>query len=104
MTDKMVLLGIYGNPIEAELVRAELEAEGIRACVLGTTSGDLFSGMGVGWSNVQLLVPEGDYERATQLLAEEAEAREYADEEAETSSTDIRPMVESPIQAAPETA
>src|SRR5262249_20680783 len=87
MSDKMVLLAIYGNPSEAELARSELEAEGIRARVMGATSGDLFAGMGVGLSNVQLLVPEEDYERATELLAEESdvarEARENREREEE---------------------
>lgn len=121
MSDKMVLLAIYGNPVEAELARAQLEAEGIRAQVTGATSGDLFAGMGVGLSNVQLFVPEGDYERATELLAEETdvgrEARENREREeerergrstaikeaeaVETDSTDIRPAVESPVQAEP---
>jgi hypothetical protein len=120
MSDKMVLLAIYGNPIEAELARAELEAEDIRACVLGAASGDVFAGMGVGVSNVQLLVPEKDYERATRLLAEESdvgrEAREgrarerrrrkkrstaiQGGQDAESGPTDIRPAVESPAQGA----
>ncbi|HKI37016.1 MAG TPA: DUF2007 domain-containing protein [Gemmataceae bacterium] len=119
--DKMVLLAIYGNLVEAELARAELQAEGIRACVLGATSGDVFAGMGVGISNVQLLVLEGDYERATVLLANESdmaqearENREWEEEEETESSpaikdamppgddsTDIRPAVESSVQAAP---
>jgi hypothetical protein len=121
MSDKMVLLAIYGNPIEAELARSELEAEGIRARVMGATSGDLFAGMGVGLSNVQLLVPEEDYERATELLAEESdvarEARENREREeerekerstafkeaeaGETDSTDIRPASASPVRAEP---
>jgi hypothetical protein len=111
MSDKMVLLALYGNPIEAELVRAQLEAQGIRAYVLGTTSGDLFFGLGVGVSNVQLLVPEGDYERASALLTEETdvgrEAREYREREAEAAgqdSTDIRPAVESPLRSEPDAA
>jgi hypothetical protein len=121
MSDKMVLLAIYGNPVEAELARAELEGAGIRACVLGASSGDLFAGMGVGLSNVQLLVPEEDYERAAGILAEESdvarEARENREREeeaarqdstaikektaGEASPTEIRPVSESPIQAVP---
>jgi len=120
MADKMVLLAIYGNPVEAELARSELQAEGIPARVMGGTSGDLFAGMGVGLSNVQLLVPEGDYERATRLLDRESdvgrEARENREREAErrrrrstaikepvaaeADSTDIRPADESPVQGA----
>src|SRR5690349_21485034 len=117
MSDKMVLLAIYGNPIEAELVRAELEAEGIRACVMGATSGDVFAGMGVGMSNVQLLVPETDYKRATRLLAEESDVAREArrnrgrkrrrrkkpsaaiktEGPADSSPTEIRPAAESPV-------
>jgi hypothetical protein len=120
MSDKMVLLAIYGNSVEAELARSELQAEGIPARVMGGTSGDLFAGMGVGMSNVQLLVPEGDYERATRLLDQESdvarEARENREREAErrrrrstaikepvaaeTDSTEIRPADESPIKSA----
>ncbi len=114
MSDKMVLLAIYGNPIEAELARAELQGQGIRACVMGATSGDVFAGLGVGMSNVQLLVPEADYERATELLAEESdvaqEARENWEREEEpdtaiqpadlsaTDATDIRPAIQSPLR------
>jgi len=124
MADKMVLLAIYGNPVEAELARAELEAEGIRAGVMGATSGDLFAGMGVGMSNVQLFVPEADYERASELLAEESEVarearenreREQEEEErrrataikradaASSDLTDIRPA-EAPDGAEPPAA
>jgi len=115
MSDKMVLLAIYGNPIEAEVARAELQRAGIPACVVGATSGDVFAGMGVGMSNVQLLVPEEEYERATELLAEESdvarEARENREWEEEpstaiqpaeasaTESTHIRPAVEAPVRA-----
>jgi hypothetical protein len=124
MSDKMVLLAIYGNPVEAELARAQLQAEGIPARVMGGTSGDLFAGMGVGVSNVQLLVPEGDYERASQLLDEESEvareSRENREREAEraarrstaikepvpaeSDSTDIRPAEKSPAEAAADPA
>src|SRR5439155_13720581 len=111
MTDKMVVLAISGNPIEAELARAQLQAAGIRAYVLGASSGGLFSGMGVGWSNVQLMVPEGDYQRATELLTEETdvgrearENRERGPASEDTSSTDIRPVIESPLRAGPEPA
>jgi hypothetical protein len=123
MSDKMVLLAIYGNPVEAELARSELQAEGIPARVMGATSGDLFAGLGVGLSNVQLLVPEGDYERATRRLAEETdvarESRENREREAErrrrrntaikepdaaeAETTDIRPA-ESPAKAEPDPA
>jgi hypothetical protein len=114
MSEKMVTLAVFGNPVEAELVRAELEAEGIRAHIIGTTSGDLFAGMGVGVSQLQLLVPEGDYERAAELFREESdvarESRRNREEEqetairepaAETGSTDIRPAVEGPVAADP---
>ncbi len=108
MSDRMVLLAIYGNPVEAELVRAQLEAEGIRAVVMGTGSGDVFAGLGVGVSNVQLLVPEADRDRAADLL----EAAEDDDEDGEAegstaikarrarkpSSTDVRPALDSPVQ------
>jgi hypothetical protein len=67
---------------------------------------------------VQLLVPEGEYERASQMLAEETDVgmearlnREREEEERETAireagrgeaeSTDIRAVGESPVQAEP---
>jgi hypothetical protein len=107
MSDRMVLLAIFGNPVEAELARAKLEAEGIRAAVMGSGSGDLFAGMGVGLSNVQLLVPEEDLERATDLLdaaedEDEGEDQDGTDVKAEAgrkeSSTRVRAPLESPLQ------
>jgi hypothetical protein len=116
MSDEMVLLAIYGNPIEAELVRAQLEAEGIRAVLMGGTSGDLFAGMGVGLSNVQLLVPEKDRERAAELL-DAGEEDDVDEDEGSTaikgerapkeSSTQVRTPLDSPLQdraPSPETA
>jgi hypothetical protein len=125
MSDRMVVLAVFGNPVEAELARARLEDEGIRAVIMGTGSGDVFAGMGVGLSNVQLLVPEEDRERAAEALdaAESDLARELREEreslsrrgrrrkkqstaikEEETAanpSTDIRPADESPAPADP---
>jgi hypothetical protein len=113
MSDEMVLLAIFGNPVEAELARARLEDEGIRAAVMGATSGDLFAGMGVGVSNVQLLVPAAERERALRVLdaAESALAKELREErerrrreegrDGEASSTDIRPADVSPLQTSP---
>jgi hypothetical protein len=108
MSDRMVLLAIYGNPVEAELVRGQLEAEGIRAVVMGTTSGDLFAGMGIGMSNVQLLVPEGDLQRAGDLLDATEEDDEFDEDEGSTaikgeperkeSSTQVRAPLESSLQ------
>jgi hypothetical protein len=122
MSDRMVLLAVFGNPVEAELARAQLEAEGIRAVVMGTGSGDVFAGMGVGLSNVQLLVPEEDRERAAEALdaAESELARDLREERerlarrrkrrrrpstaikeegaAANPTTDIRAAAESPAQ------
>jgi Putative prokaryotic signal transducing protein len=108
MSDRMVLLAIYGNLVEAELVRAQLEAEGIRAVVMGATSGDLFAGMGVGLSNVQLLVPEGDLQRAGDLLEAGEEDEEFDEDEGSTAikgeserkepSTQVRPALESLVR------
>jgi hypothetical protein len=120
----MVVLAVFGNTVEAELARARLEDEGIRAVVMGSGSGDVFAGMGLGLSNVQLLVPEEDRERAAEALeaAESDLARELREERerlprrpkrrkdrstaikeegaAANPSTDIRPA-ESPAQADP---
>jgi hypothetical protein len=108
MSDRMVLLAIYGNPVEAELVRAQLEGEGIRAVVMGATSGDVFAGMGVGMSNVQILVPEADLERAGDLL-DTAEEEEVPGEDEDStaikgksprkrSSTQVRAPRATPLQ------
>jgi hypothetical protein len=121
MSDKMVLLAIYGNPVEAELARAQLEAAGIPAALLGATSGGLFPGLGVGLSNVQLLVPEEQHERAAEVLdleesmptqepRQEREGRRRRrkkqstdikeEEPAAPRCTEIRPAAESPVQPA----
>lgn len=108
MSDRMVLLAIYGNSVEAELVRAQLEGEGIRAVIMGTTSGDLFAGMGIGLSNVQLFVPQKDRERAGALLAADEDEDEFDADEGSTAikgeperkgpSTQVRAPLGSPFQ------
>jgi hypothetical protein len=122
MSDKMVTLATFSNPVEAELVRAELEGEGIRAVLLGDTSGGLFAGMGAGLAHVQLLVPEGDRNRAAKLVdalmgAPEPNRRKgherkrrrrkkrgtaiKAEGPPTPSPTEIQPAAKSPVHAAP---
>jgi hypothetical protein len=99
----MVQLAIFGNPVEAELTRARLEAEGIRAVIIGSGSGDVFAGMGIGLSNVQILVPEEDLRRATDLLDDDEDEDEGGPAvtrkpRRKPPSTQVRPPIESALQ------
>jgi hypothetical protein len=78
MSDEMVTLTTFGDPIEAQLVKSRLEEEGISAFITGGEAGGLFAGMGGAFGLVRLLVAERDQERAIAILED---AEEEADEQ-----------------------
>jgi len=69
MPEPFVTLAAYRMPVEAQLARGRLEAEGIHAFLTGGGSVDLFGGIqGLG-GLIELRVAEADAERAAEILA-----------------------------------
>jgi Putative prokaryotic signal transducing protein len=69
MSDKLVFAAAFSMPVEAELARGLLEAEGIKAFLTGGESVNVFSGVqGLG-GQIRLQVAEADAERAAEILA-----------------------------------
>jgi hypothetical protein len=89
MSDKIVTLAMFHDPLEAQLVRNRLEAEGIRVLVSGDNTGSLFGGMGGAFGTVHLQVSEEHYPRAMALLESFDEDEEQDEPAQETSSTAI---------------
>lgn len=63
-----------GNDVEAGLIRANLEAEGVDARILSQKDRMLTVGLGA-LSQVRILVPASSHERAMRVLAEHATDR-----------------------------
>jgi hypothetical protein len=68
MSDKIVTLAMFHDPLAAEMARNRLTAEGIPAMVTGDTTGGLFGGMGGAFGMVHLQVAENNLARATRIL------------------------------------
>jgi hypothetical protein len=69
MSDKLVFAAAFSMPVEAELARGLLEAEGIKAFLTGGESVNVFSGVqGLG-GQIRLQVAEADADRAAEILA-----------------------------------
>jgi Putative prokaryotic signal transducing protein len=69
MSDKLVFVAAFVMPVEAQLARGLLEAEGIRAFLTGEQTANVFSGIqGIG-GQIRLSVAEADSERAAEIIA-----------------------------------
>jgi hypothetical protein len=68
MDDKTVVVAHFGDPVEAELAKNQLEAEGIRAFLGTENTGGLFAGMGLTFGGISLHVAEADLARAAAIL------------------------------------
>ena len=69
MSNKLVFVAAFVMPVEAQLARGLLQAEGIRAFLTGEQTTNAFSGVqGLG-GRIELQVPEADAERAAEILA-----------------------------------
>ena len=83
MSDRIVEVAAFSNPVEAHAAHGLLEAEGVRAFLVGEGSANAFSGVpGVG-GKITLHVAESDAERAVGILACVVENRD--DEEGRPS-------------------
>jgi hypothetical protein len=82
MAEKIVRLGAYANPLEAELAKNRLTAAGIRAFLAGGATGGLFAGLGGAFGTVDLHVYESDLERASEILASAEEELPLEENEA----------------------
>lgn len=109
MSDKMVTLATFLNPLEAELVVGRLRSEGIRVGMFGDTASSIFAGVG-GLAHVQVLVAEEDYDRALDILESEPELPDEEREpntsikesgRGEAASSQIRGARISPLQSEP---
>jgi hypothetical protein len=96
MSDKIVTLAMFHDPLEAQLVRNRLEAEGIRVLVSGDNTGGLFGGMGGAFGTVHLQVSEEHYPRASALLDSFDEDQEEDEPAPQTPSTAIKADVAKP--------
>ena len=87
MSEKFVTLAAFHMPVEAQLARGRLEAEGIKAFLTGGGSVDLFGGIqGVG-GLIDLQVSEADAERAAEILAAHEDERHGSDGDAVADDT-----------------
>jgi Putative prokaryotic signal transducing protein len=68
MGDKTVVVAHFGDPVEAELAKNRLEAEGIRAFLGTENTAGLFAGMGLTFGGISLHVTEPDLARAAAML------------------------------------
>jgi hypothetical protein len=68
MSDKLVTLAMFQNPVEAQIAKNRLEAEGIRVLLTGDDAGFVFSGLGGVSGTVHLEVSEENYPKAIALL------------------------------------
>jgi hypothetical protein len=68
MSDKIVPLAMFQNPVEAQIAKNRLEAEGIRVLLTGDDAGIVFSGLGGVSGTVHLEVSEENYPKAIALL------------------------------------
>ena len=83
MSEKFVTLAAFPRSAEAELARGRLEAEGIKAFLMGGGSVDVFGGI-QGLGGISLQVSEVDAMRATAILAAVEAERERQDGDPES--------------------
>jgi hypothetical protein len=88
MSDKIVTLAMFHDPMAAEMTRSRLAAAGIPAMITGDNARSLF---GTGVAMVQLQVAEQDVSRATLLLDEMEESLEDDPESSEAITEEERP-------------
>ncbi|CAN5676887.1 hypothetical protein BH09PLA1_BH09PLA1_35490 [soil metagenome] len=75
--DAVVRLATYSDPIEAELVRAKLQSEGIRCSLEGAVLMGGVGGYGQAMRNLDIEVVQADAERARGILNEVAASRSH---------------------------
>jgi hypothetical protein len=74
MPETYVTVATYTDPMEAEMARGRLQAEGIPAQMIGNETAEPFSGMVGLVGSIHLRVPEANREEAVGLLAQAEEA------------------------------
>jgi hypothetical protein len=79
--DEIVTLATFSDPLEAEHVKAQLEAEDIRVFQSGEETSNLFTGLGGAFAQVQLHVAEKDLKRAMCVLSRLDEDEDEDEEE-----------------------
>ncbi len=70
MIQRQVVIESFENEIDAEIAKARLEAENIEASIVKDDAGGMFPSLQQ-TSGVQLLVPEGNADRAREILRDD---------------------------------
>ncbi len=70
MIQRHVVIESFENEIDAEIAKARLEAENIEASIVKDDAGGMFPSLQQ-TSGVQLLVPEGNADRAREILRDD---------------------------------
>jgi hypothetical protein len=70
VSDEFITIARFSTAMEAQLAVGRLEAEGIKAYLLGDLTVSVFTGMGVAGGQVHLQVTTSDRERAIKILEE----------------------------------
>jgi len=115
MSEKLVTLAKFFDPMAAQLARNRLETEGIRVFLTGDGSGGTFPGLGAAFNSVYVQVFEEDFRQAqTVLEANEEEMKDdpstgstaIADREAvrDKAANAAAPEVSEEIQTEPRTS
>lgn len=101
MDDEIVSVASFFDPFEAERVKSQLEAEGIRVYQSGQEASGMFAGMGGAFGKVHLHVAESDLKRATAILTRPTNEEEEEEEPLppEENRTAIAPAVEAPPES-----
>ena len=66
--DELVTIKTVSNPVEAEIIRNALNAEGI-ACMIGNENQAAFAGVGA--LEIEIMTRAGDADRARKILQKE---------------------------------
>ena len=88
MSEKLVTLAKFFDPMAAQLAKIKLEGAGIPAQLLGDTSSGVFAGLGGAFGTVEVRVSEQDLARAQKLLDEIEDQLEGDETDASTAIAD----------------
>lgn len=88
MSEQLVTLARFFDPMAAQLVKNRLEAEGIRVFLTGDVSGGTFPGLGAAFNSVYVQVFEEDLRQAQAILEATEEAMEDDSSAGSTAITD----------------
>ena len=94
MSADLTTIATFSDPVEAELVAARLEDEGIAAVVSGDLMSSTFSGLGYMAGGIDVLVPAAELDRARTVLSNFAKEIEARKNPSPTAITAVPPVPE----------